>query len=50
MNPDLPDDFEETVIETFHEMETEEQITMILAALPDDVIEVQSRTTRLRIQ
>lgn len=38
MNPDLPDDFEETVLETFHEMESEEQITMMLAELPDDVI------------
>ena len=36
--PNLPD-FEETVFETFYEMETEEQITMILAELPDDVIE-----------
>jgi hypothetical protein len=36
---DLPDDYEETVIETIHEMETEEQITMILAELPADVIE-----------
>jgi hypothetical protein len=36
--PKLPD-FEETVFETFYEMETEEQITMILAKLPDDVIE-----------
>jgi hypothetical protein len=35
--PNLPD-FEETVFETFYEMETEEQITMILAELPDDVI------------
>jgi hypothetical protein len=39
MNPDLRDDFEETVLETFHEMESEEQITMMLADLPDDVIE-----------
>jgi hypothetical protein len=36
--PNLPD-FEETVFEAFYEMETEEQITMILAELPDDVIE-----------
>jgi hypothetical protein len=35
---DLPNDFEETVLETFHETETEAQITMILAELPDDVI------------
>jgi hypothetical protein len=39
MNPDLPNVFEETVLETFHEMETEEQITMILTELPDNVIE-----------
>ena len=39
MNADSPADFEETVLETFREMETEEQITMILAELPDDVIE-----------
>jgi hypothetical protein len=37
--PNLPDDFEETVLETFHEMESEEQITMMLAELPDEVIE-----------
>ena len=37
--PNLPDDFEETVLETFHEMESEEQIAMMLAELPDDVIE-----------
>jgi hypothetical protein len=36
--PNLPD-FEETVFETFYEMETEEQITMILAELPRDVLE-----------
>ena len=36
--PNLPD-FEETVFETFYEMETEEQITMILAELPGNVIE-----------
>jgi hypothetical protein len=36
---DLPNDFEETVLETFHETETEAQITMILAELPDEVIE-----------
>jgi hypothetical protein len=40
MNPLTPDDFEEPVLETLHEMETEEQITMILAELPGDVIEV----------
>ena len=34
-----PNDFEETVLETFHEMETEEQITVILAELYDDLIE-----------
>ena len=34
----LPD-FEETELENFHEMETEEQITMILAELPDDVVQ-----------
>jgi hypothetical protein len=34
-----PDNFEETVLETFREMETEEQITMILDELPDNVIE-----------
>jgi hypothetical protein len=39
MKPDPPDDFEETVLETFHEMESEEQITMILAELPYDVIQ-----------
>ena len=39
MNPQPPDDFEETVLETLHEMETEEQITMILAELPGDVIQ-----------
>jgi hypothetical protein len=39
MNADSPADFEETVFETFREMETEEQITMILAELPDEVIE-----------
>ena len=39
MNPDPPDDFEETVLETFHGMESEEQITMILAVLPDDVVQ-----------
>jgi hypothetical protein len=39
MNLDLANDFEEAVLETFHEMETEEQITTILAELPDDVIE-----------
>jgi hypothetical protein len=39
MNPDFPDDFGETVLEIFQEMEIEEQITMILAELPDDVIE-----------
>jgi hypothetical protein len=37
--PNLPDDFEETVLETFHEMESAEQITMMLAELPDEVIE-----------
>jgi hypothetical protein len=36
--PSLPD-FKETVLETFYEMETEEQITMILAELPDDVVQ-----------
>ena len=39
MNPDPPNDFEETVLETFHEMESEEQVTMILAELPADVIQ-----------
>ena len=36
--PNLPDDFEETVLETFHEMESEEQITMMLAELPRRVV------------
>jgi hypothetical protein len=36
---DPPDDFEETVLETIHEMEAEAQITMILAELPEEVIE-----------
>jgi hypothetical protein len=36
--PNRPD-FEETVLETFHEMETEAQITTILAELPDDVVQ-----------
>jgi hypothetical protein len=40
MNTNPPDDFEETVLETFHEMETGAQITpMILAELPDEVIQ-----------
>jgi hypothetical protein len=39
MNADSPADFEETVFETFREMETEEQITMILTELPDDVVQ-----------
>ena len=39
MNLELPDDFEETVLEAFHEIESEEQITMMLAKLPDDVID-----------
>jgi hypothetical protein len=39
MNPLTPDDFEEPVLETLHEMEAEEQITMILTELPGDVIE-----------
>jgi hypothetical protein len=38
-NRHRPNDFEETVLETFHEMEAEEQITVILAELYDDVIE-----------
>jgi hypothetical protein len=40
MNINPPNDFEETVLETIHEMETEKQITMILAELPADVIAV----------
>jgi hypothetical protein len=38
MNINPPNDFEETVLETIHEMKTEKQITMILAELPADVI------------
>jgi hypothetical protein len=55
MNPDPPDDFEETVLETFHGMESEEQITMILAVLPDDVVqaiedyEIKHSITRNRL-
>jgi hypothetical protein len=39
VNPDPPNDFEETVLETFHEMESAEQVTMILAELPADVVQ-----------
>ena len=55
MNPDPPNDFEETVLETFHEMESEEQVTMILAELPADVIqaiedfEIEHSVTRDRL-
>jgi bifunctional pyridoxal-dependent enzyme with beta-cystathionase and maltose regulon repressor activities len=40
MSTDPPNDFEETVLETIHEMETEKQITMILDELHADVIAV----------
>jgi hypothetical protein len=45
MNPLTPYDFEEPVLETLHEMETEAQITMILTELPA-TLSRQSRITR----